>query len=184
MRTLVLAAGTDRSEALVSLREPGPVTLVLASPPRGLLREELLRSIAAAAGPVVAHLPSTVASPLAEAACLADEATWEPGALLDLRGALLGPLLFRLGLPAARRLLALRGPLLEPSDVLVPHRGPHGRSAAAVALASELVVRSRGAGRAAGMERELAAFRWALTLPDRLEGVAAFRDRRPASFAW
>lgn len=183
MRTLVLSEETGRSAALLSLEEAGPVTLVLSSPPRRIDREELLRAIAAAAGPVVAHLPSTVGTPLSEAACLADEASWEPGALLDLRGALLGPLLLRLGLPAARRLLALRGPLLEPSDVLVPHRS-HGRSAAAVALASELVVRSPGSGRAAGMARELAAFRWALTLPDRLEGVAAFRERRPPSFAW
>lgn len=184
MRTLALTASLAPLHLLRSLGERGPLRLVLEEPPAGLGRADLLGALLFAAGPVVAHLPRTVGTPLAEVACLADEATWEGGALLDMRHALLSPLLFRLGSLQARRILALHGPVLEPADVLALHRGGEGRSAAAVALAAELVTRARGLGPLARMERELAAFLLALTFPDRLEGVAAFREKRPPGFDW
>ncbi|KAA0250906.1 MAG: hypothetical protein EDX89_22360 [Acidobacteria bacterium] len=184
MRSLVLSAASRPPDVLRALVEPGPLRLVLDAAPAGLPREDLLRAVAASPGPVVAHLPHSVGTPLVEVAFLADEATWEAGALLDVSEALLTPLLLRLGPREALGVLLAQGTLLEPAGVLALHRGAEGRSASAVALAAELVTRGRGLGPGPRMARELAAFRLALTMPDRLEGVAAFREKRSPSFDW
>lgn len=184
MRSLVLSAASSPVDVLRALAEPGPIRLVLDGAPAGLAREELLHAVAAAPGPLVAHLPRSVGTPLVEAAFLADEATWEAGALLDVSEALLTPLLLRLGPREARGVLLRQGTLLEPAGVLAAHRGAQGRSPSAVSLAAGLVTRARGLGPSARMARELSAFCLALTMPDRLEGVAAFRAKRSPSFDW
>jgi enoyl-CoA hydratase/carnithine racemase len=143
----------------------------------------ILGSLASFDGVLIYRFEGTLRTPLVEIALLSHECLFPSDAKLDLRGARLTPLVARLGPRAAFRLLALEGPLLPASHVLRAAGLDGSRSPLAVRSALELLsppFRSRRAAFAA----ELARFRLTLSAPDRLEGVRAFREKRPARFDW
>ena len=147
-------------------------------------REELLVAISRRGGVAVARFSGTLRTPLVEAALLCDEAEWEGDSCLDLSDALLSPLLSRAGVALARALLARHGPVLPAGAVLRAAEFSGRRSPAALGIVLGLLEASRFGGEVAALAREKAAFRMVMALPDRDEGVAAFRERRPPRFGW
>ncbi len=186
MRWLRLEEGTQREALEEALETASPVGIDLAGTPRSLGRRELLLLLARRGGIAVARLAGTVATPLAEAALLCDEALFPEGTRLDLEGALLSPIVYRLGAPSARVVLARFGSSVPARAVLRPHDpvASARRSPAALAAALSLLEGSRYGGEAAALAREKAAFRTVMSHPDRDEGVLAFRERRPPRFDW
>src|SRR5262249_27496926 len=130
---------------------------------------------------VVARFAGTLGTPLAELALLAPFAEYDDAARLDLTGALLSPLLARLGATQAFGALA-KGPMLVASDVLPPFAGSGGRSAAALRIIPELL--ASPAFPCSLLAEERAAFSLVMTLPDRAEGLRAFREKRAPRFDW
>jgi hypothetical protein len=181
VRTLVVDASVEDALLLDALWNPGPLELVLAAPPR-TARLDLLAAAARPELVLVTRFAGTLATPLVELALLSLASAFDEDARLDFSGALLTPLVARLGLARARRLLARVGEPLLARDVLTPWRGSAGRSAPAVGLVRALLAARAGPRELLAEER--AAFRLAMTLPDRREGIAAFRERRPPRFDW
>lgn len=181
MRRLVLERGTDPGVFLAELATASPLELVLVSAPDALGRRELLEAVARAEALLVTTFAGTLRTPLAELALLALASSWQEGARLDLRGALLSPLIGRAGLTAARRLLRA-GPVLDPRMVLAPWRGPVGRSPAAVRLATGLL--ASPCGPRALLAEERAAFQLVMSSADRSEGIRAFTEKRLPRFGW
>ena len=184
MRKLAVSRRLTSAALRSALANPAPLVLHLLSPPLELPRLDLLRALAAFDGLLVAEAGGTLGTPLAEAALLCPLAHFAPGARLDLREALLGPLLLRLGRRGAIRLLSLGGGVVEADDVLLP-LAPDDltRSPLALAEAARLVTDPAGGPSASGA-RERAAFGLLLSAGDKREGVRAFRERRPARFDW
>jgi len=154
----------------------------LVAAPLGLTRLDLLLAANRFDGALLTSFSGALATPLVELACLGLGATWPDGARLDFRRALLSPLVARVGRGRATGLLA-SGALLEPGDVLLRLGADPARSPRALALVRSLLIPSGGGARGA-LAKERVAFAHVMALPDRLEGVAAFRERRPPRFDW
>lgn len=184
MRRLVLERDSRAADLLAALAEPGPLELTLRGAPEGLSRLELLEAVAGAPGPLLARFSGRLVTPLSEAACLALEASWEEGAVLDFFGTLLSPLLARVGAAGARRLLLRHGSLVPAGEVLGRSMVPGSRSLLAMALVRERLDAGLSGGFSAAMAHERALFGLVFSAPDRVEGVRAFREKRPASFDW
>lgn len=188
MRWLRVAEETTRAEleAFLSGAATAPVGLDLSGAPGSVPRSELLRILAGRGGLAVARVRGTLSTPLAEAALLCDEAISEDGARLDLSGALLSPLLHRLGAAGARSVLARYGAEVPAPAVLRSHdpAAAARRSPAALATVLSLLEGARAGGESVALAREKAAFRTVMAHPDRDEGVLAFRERRPPRFDW
>jgi hypothetical protein len=180
LRELVLGPALSPDVLFEALSRAGPLRLELRGS-RPIPRLPLLLAAARAEALLVVRFAGTLASPLSELALLAHAAEAAEGARLDLSGALLAPLVFRVGHERARRLLS-NGPVLDAASVLPRFGGPAGRSASAIRLVSELLA-SSGSTRAL-LARERAAFELVMALPDRVEGIRAFRERRPPAFDW
>jgi hypothetical protein len=166
-----------------ALEATGPLELVLAEPPEDVSREALLLSAARRFWPLVVRFEGTLSTPFAELAALSTLAEHPADARLDLRGALLTPFIFRIGARELARHAVAHGPLLPASALLLSARAREGRSPLALSLAMELL-RAAPRSDANAFAREKAAFAFALASPDRLEGIAAFRSRRPPRFDW
>jgi len=180
MRRLVLDGALDAGLLERELAKAGPLRLELTAAPR-TPRLDLLLAVVRAEALVLAAFERTLGSPLAEVALLSHAAEFPEGALLDLDGALLSPLVARVGVARARRLLA-RSAVMRADDALPRFPGPLARSAVAVRIASGLL--ASAAPPAGLMALEKAAFAFAMALPDRAEGIRAFRERRPPAFDW
>jgi hypothetical protein len=180
VRRLVVDATLSAGALLDAFQGSEPLDLTLESPPP-LARGELLAAAARSDALFVTRFSGALATPLAELALLSLASEWAEGGSLDLTGALLTPLVRRTGLAQARRLLA-KGPLVAAEDVLAPWRGAAGRSAAAVRLVRGLLASPCGPAQLLALER--AAFQLVMTLPDRAEGIRAFRERRAPRFDW
>jgi hypothetical protein len=181
VRHLRIHAETNAEELRREVQRSGPLLLELEGAPRDLSREELLIEAACAEALLLVRFAGTLRSPLAELALLALAAELSGGERLDLSDALLTPLLSRLGLAEARRMLA-KGPVVDARDVVAPFRGPAERSAAVLSVVRGLLA-SRGGPRAL-FAQERAAFSYVMALDDRREGVRAFHEKRPPSFDW
>jgi len=167
-----LREATEGSEALLLSLEAAPELV----PPL-----ELLASLARFDGPLLARFSGPLTTPLVEAACLALECSWDDGASLKLHGCFLAPLLRRAEPAALRRLIA-RG-TVPPERLLARASELTARSPRALRLLAPLLFRAPGSARAA-LALERAAFGLVMSAPDRREGVAAFRSRRPPRFDW
>ncbi len=161
-----------------------PLLLELANAPLSISRLDLLRAVCGVQAPLMARFGGELESPLVEIACLAIESEWEPQSRLNLKGALAAPLLFRIGECELVRLVARHGLSLDPGLVLRPFRGSAARSAVALNFALSLADASRAGSERNALARELAAFRFVMTLPDRVEGVRAFLEKRSPHFDW
>lgn len=174
---------SSASGLLHALRAREPLELALRAAP-ALPRLELLLAATSFPGVLLVSFEGDVSSPLVELAALSLAARFPAGARLDLRGALLAPLVWRVGAVALRRIVAGDGPLVPAVAVLTAPRPPGThRSPLALALAEE-ALRAPLRGRREAMARELALFGLALSAPDRVEGVRAFRERRRPEFDW
>ena len=184
MRQLAVSRHLTPASLASALADPSPLLLRLLSPPLAVPRLDLLLALASFDGLLVAEAGGTLRTPLAEAALLCPFAHFTPGARLDLDGALLAPLLLRLGRKEAMRLLATAGSVLAADDVLLP-LAPQDRSRSPLAVAAAARLVAGGArGFRAGLARERALFGLLLCAPDKREGVKAFRERRPPRFDW
>lgn len=174
---------SSASGLLHALRAREPLELVLRAAP-ALPRLELLLAASEFPGVLLVSFDRDLATPLAELAGLSLAARFPEGARLDLRGALLAPLVARVGAAALRRIVAREGPIVPAGAVLSTpgFPGTH-RSPLALALAEE-ALRAPRRDRREAMARELALFGLALSAADRVEGVRAFRERRRPEFDW
>ena len=180
MRRIVVDEATQLPELERTLAQ-GPAELLLEAAPRAAGRLDLLRAAAGAPGPLVARFEGDLATPLAELVLACAFARFPAGAALDLRGALLSPLLVRHGARGAMRLLALYGARL-PAEAALGRPVEHLSSSSPLALrlARELLEPPhRGV-----LPRERAAFALVMAAGDRDEGIRAFRERRPPLFVW
>ncbi|MEO6326188.1 MAG: hypothetical protein ABIT01_16845 [Thermoanaerobaculia bacterium] len=183
MRFLTLDSGSDAGAVLRALAEPGPLELRLLAPPRDMARLALLSAVASADGPSRARFAGRLVSPLTEIACLCGEAIWSEGAELDFTGALLGPLLGRVGPRRAMRLLLPGRLRIAAGEILSRFPEPEGRRSP-LALRAVVELTSWPSSAILGMAREKAAFRLVMGGPDRTEGLLAFRSRRAPTFPW
>lgn len=175
-------ASLPAEELLAALRGEGPLLLELYGRPSGLARLDLLEAVIRFRPPLLTRFSGLLATPLVEVACLSTESEWEEGTALELAGMLLSPLLLRVGLRAACRLLATGRPV-RAEEVLQRAGKPGERSPEALAVSLDLIAPG-AAGLAAPLARERAAFGLIMACPDRVEGVKAFRERRPPRFDW
>lgn len=184
MREETLSRRSSGEDVRRALSLPSPLRLRLLAAPDELSREALLSAVASRACLLVARFEGTLATPLVETALLADEAEWVPGSALDVTGALLFPLAFRVGEAQSRRLLASTGAVLSPGSALRAFSSGQARSPVSLALSARLLDAGRRGGLAPALAREKAAFRLVMALADRNEGVRAFLERRPPRFDW
>ncbi len=180
MRELVVGPAVSPGALLDALSHPGPILLELHGP-SPVPRLPLLLAAARSEALVLVRFVGILTSPLAELALLAHSAEFAEDARLDLRNSLLSALVARVGYARARVLLS-NGPVVDAASVLPRFAGPAGRSASAVSLVAELLAPS--ASPRALLARERAAFELVMALPDRAEGIRAFRERRPPAFDW
>ncbi|MCC6129081.1 MAG: hypothetical protein IT186_04070 [Acidobacteria bacterium] len=183
MRRLRLVAGTPLAQLDQVSLSGEAFELDLAGAPRAVTRLDLLLTLARATAPFVVHFSGTLKTPLVEVAALASGAEWTPGAVLDLRRALLAPLLWSAGERELRAAVLVHGSRV-PADALLRRRVGTTHSARALHVLLDLLDAGRGGAAESAFARELAAFRFVMTLPDREEGVRAFLEKRQARFDW
>lgn len=183
MRRLVVTASTRVEEIERASVDAHSLELELRQAPAGTTRLDLLRTCSRLDVPVVARFSGLLRTPLVEVAGLAACAEWSPGARLDLNGALLVPFLWSAGYPELRRVLLKYGSVVPAEVLLRPHPGTRS-SPRALRILLDLLDAGRNATEGAALARELAAFRFVMTLPDREEGVRAFLEKRDPRFDW
>jgi len=181
VRRLEVTSALAGTELRAALEERGPLLLELRSAPEAVSRAELLGAAARAEALILARFDGTLATPLAELALLAHAGEFGSDARLDLSDSLLAPLVFRVGFAEARRILA-RGLTMAAADVVPRFGGSRGRSADAVRIAEGLLAGTGSPRELLAAER--AAFALVMALPDRSEGLLAFRQKRAPAFDW
>jgi enoyl-CoA hydratase/carnithine racemase len=183
VKRLAIEASTSLEEIEETATGPGPFELDLREAPEGIPRLELLRLLMRARSPFVVTFRRTLVTPLVEIAGLASGGEWFGDVRLDLRGALLMPFLWSNGYREVKRALLEHGALVPPGRFIRPHGG-NRHSPRALGLLLELLDSGKESSERLALARELAAFRFVMTLPDREEGVKAFLEKRQPSFDW